>query len=71
VLHARSAFVDKLSEGQRHLLRLWLSLDEASGWELPQAFAEGRYANIQRLAGPVGGIEAQGGAAPTFPLHPE
>ena len=71
ILHARSAFTD-LAPGRRHLIRLWLSLNEKDGWALPPAFREGRYANIDRGGGkPVGGIVAEGGKPPNYPVEPE
>mmetsp|Transcript_12963 Transcript_12963/g.33177 ORF Transcript_12963/g.33177 Transcript_12963/m.33177 type:complete len:175 (+) Transcript_12963:219-743(+) len=70
VVHARNGFVDSAAH-RRHLLRLWLSLDDGVGWALPPAYSEGRYANIDRSSGqPVGGIVAADGAGPTVPLHP-
>ena len=53
------------------MLRLWLSLDEESGWDLPPAFGFGRYANIDRSVGPVGGIIAGKATPKTVPDGPE
>eukprot|EP00004_Rigifila_ramosa_P016935 TRINITY_DN4069_c0_g1_i3.p1 TRINITY_DN4069_c0_g1~~TRINITY_DN4069_c0_g1_i3.p1 ORF type:complete len:258 (+),score=42.15 TRINITY_DN4069_c0_g1_i3:313-1086(+) len=44
ILHARGAFEDEPAR-RRHLLRLWLSVE--NGRELPPSFAE-RYGNIKR-----------------------
>ena len=70
ILHARTGFRD--SERQRrHLLRLWLSLDDTDGWDLPPNFSFGRYANIDRKMGPVGGILAGTTMTKSVPPGPE
>ena len=70
ILHARSAFQNSAHQ-RRHLLRLWLSLDEESGWDLPAVFGVGRYANIDRSVAPVGGILAGKTTQRTVPDGPE
>lgn len=71
LVHARNAFTDSATR-RRHLLRLWLSLDENVGWELPASYAEGRYDNIDRTCGAaVGGIVPHPGITPVVPLEPE
>jgi hypothetical protein len=70
IVHARNAFTDSATQ-RRHLLRLWLSLDDGVGWELPPIYADGRYGNIDRTSGvPVGGIIAHSDALPTVPIDP-
>ena len=69
VLHSRSAFVDEPNNPakRRHLLRLWLSLGD-DGPALPPAYAEGRYASIERGKA-RGGIHAAPGNALCVPLQ--
>eukprot|EP00935_MAST-01C_sp_MAST-1C-sp1_P000378 g378.t1 len=69
ILHSRSAFVDyDEPERRRHLLRLWLSVND--GWELPPVYLDGRYRAVRR--GEVrGGIEVPPGVALKVPLQPE
>ena len=48
ILHSRSSYDDFDDIFQRrHLLRLWLSVSDEAGWELPASYSE-RYAGIEK-----------------------